>query len=101
MMRPKIVELDDSWREQYEAYCSSCHGLFYYGWKYRNFLHELLECTSTYLGALDAHGRLCGVFPIMEKSGPAGQVLNSLPFFGSYGGALSERDDVNAALWAK
>ena len=37
---------------------------------------------------------------MMGQDGPWGTVLNSLPFFGSYGGVLSDDENAKAALWA-
>jgi len=74
-------------------------GLIYYTAAYRRYLLEIAggECRS--LVAL-AGGRVMGVLPLMLKDGPFGPVLNSLPFFGSYGGVLAARADSEAALIA-
>ena len=100
-MTLKVVELDEAWAGRYEAYCRSCSQyLIYYSWKYREFLRELLGCRAIYLGAVDSAGDLKGVLPMMEKNGPWGTVLNSLPFFGSYGGVLSDHEEARQVLWA-
>ncbi|HXQ52137.1 MAG TPA: GNAT family N-acetyltransferase [Stellaceae bacterium] len=71
--------------------------LLYYSLPYRAFLEDLLGCRSTYWLAR-RNGRIAGVLPIMERDGPWGRVLNSLPYFGSNGGALALDEKAAAAL---
>lgn len=75
-------------------------GLVYYTPAFRRYLLAVAggECR----GRL-AHedGRLTGVLPALEKAGPYGPVLNSLPFFGSNGGALTTTAAADAALRAE
>ncbi len=73
--------------------------MLYYTLEYRDLLREQLGCEATYLTAVDATGRLCGILPTMTRHGRHGAVLNSLPFFGSHGGVLADTPAVAAALW--
>ena len=98
-MSLNVIQLNDTWSDRYGKFCHSCVlGHFYYSWKYRAFLSELLGCHPIYLGAIDSVGNLRGVLPLMEQSGPWGRVINSLPFFGSYGGILSDDERAKQAL---
>lgn len=98
-MALEVLDLDAAWRERYDAFCASRPEAFlYHGWKYRLFLEALLGCRARYLGAVEG-GRLRAVLPLMEKAGPFGAVLNSLPFFGSYGGVLAADEAAGEALW--
>lgn len=72
-------------------------GLVYYTPAFRRYLLAVVggECRSrlAYEG-----GRLTGVLPMLVANGPWGDVLNSLPFFGSNGGVLAATPDADAAL---
>lgn len=72
-------------------------GLIYYAPAFRRYLLAVVggDCRSV-LAYED--GRLTGVLPVLVKSGPYGPVLNSLPFFGSPGGALTTSATAAEAL---
>jgi hypothetical protein len=70
---------------------------------YRRLVEQLCEAGSTYLGAWRGR-KLEGVLPLMSRSGPHGTIVNSLPFFGSYGGVLAASEAAAGALasaWAE
>lgn len=75
------------------------HVLVFYTLRYRDLLCELLGCSPRYAIALRGE-RIVGVLPLMEKDGLYGRVLNSLPYFGSNGGALTSDVEAEAALVA-
>ncbi|MFP5379735.1 MAG: hypothetical protein ACLGHP_08320, partial [Vicinamibacteria bacterium] len=72
-------------------------GLIYYTPAFRRYLLAVAggECRGR-LAFED--GALTGVLPVLVKGGPYGPVLNSLPFFGSNGGALTTTAAADAAL---
>jgi hypothetical protein len=72
--------------------------LLYYGLPYRDFLADLLQCSPVYWIAR-RQGQITGVLPMMERDGPWGRVINSLPFFGSHGGVLAADDQSSQALY--
>jgi hypothetical protein len=75
-------------------------GLIYYTSTFRRFLVNMLGCVC--VSRLAWRGdQLTGVLPIQRREGPDGAVLNSLPFFGSYGGVLAGDDESAAALHAE
>src|SRR5262249_30675018 len=81
------------------ALCYSFNALtVYQTWEYRNLLADLLRARPVYAGAIDDSKRLAGALPLMECQGPFGKVLNSLPFFGSYGGIIGRDQDARQAL---
>lgn len=95
-----VVPLDASWSERYREFCRDLEALTIYGtWSFREFLTDLLGCSADYLGAVNAEGDLVAVLPLMSVKGPYGEVLNSLPFFGSYGGVLGEDAAARDTLW--
>jgi hypothetical protein len=75
-------------------------GLIYYTPAFRRYLLAVAggECRSR-LAIED--GRVTGVLPVLVKDGPFGSVLNSLPFFGSYGGVLAVSKGAESALLAE
>jgi Acetyltransferase (GNAT) domain len=100
------VELLSPGREaQYEELLHSVDSsLFYASLAYRQFLRTVLaESCDRYLIALQ-HGRVIGALPSFVKySSRHGNVLNSLPFYGSNGGitvapSLAQRETVKSAL---
>ena len=74
--------------------------LLYYGLSYKAFLEDLLGCESFYWMAREG-GKITGILPIMRKSGRAGVVINSLPYFGSNGGVIAETETAERALIEK
>jgi CelD/BcsL family acetyltransferase involved in cellulose biosynthesis len=73
--------------------------LLYYGLKYRSLLQRHLECDEEYLIAAD-RGEVHGVLPLLCMDSPWGRVYNSLPFYGSNGGILANRQAARTALLA-
>lgn len=99
-MIPNIFEVDQSWAGQYLEFCNKFDDLMvYHTWKFREFLVDLLGCQPRYLGVASEAGELQAVLPLMELDGPMGKVLNSLPFYGSYGGVLGSNPTATTELW--
>ncbi|MFN2613019.1 MAG: hypothetical protein ABR536_06600, partial [Solirubrobacterales bacterium] len=73
--------------------------LISYTLPYRNMLVELLGGQARYAVAL-REGAVVGVMPLMSTTGAFGTILNSLPYFGSNGGPLSDDRQALDALWA-
>lgn len=71
--------------------------LLYYSLSYKRFLESLLGCSSNYQIAV-ADGSVVGVLPLMERTGAYGRVVNSLPYYGSNGGAMAATGDGMDAL---
>lgn len=84
--------------EEYDAFLGECPAaLLYHSRKYRNLLQRILgESTPFYLAAYES-GALKAVLPAFIGLNPRlGNVLNSLPFFGSHGGVLCAPDSGSA-----
>lgn len=64
-------------------------GLLYYSPRFRGFLRELLGCSEETLVSRDGD-RITGLLGLMRQKGRFGDVINSLPFFGSNGGILAD-----------
>jgi CelD/BcsL family acetyltransferase involved in cellulose biosynthesis len=73
--------------------------LFYASLEYRDLLVRVLGGQAHYFLALD-DGQVCGVMPCFATSHASlGTVINSLPYYGSNGGFITDgRPEVTAAL---
>lgn len=69
--------------------------MIYYSLRFRDMLVALLGCRPVY-GIARRGGDVAGVFPLMLAVGSYGDLLNSLPYFGSNGGPLCADDDDEA-----
>lgn len=70
---------------------------FFHSTKFTKFLENLLGMKSKIIFCEENH-EIKGVFPFFEKTGKYGKVINSNPFFGSYGGVISNNKDVEKNL---
>lgn len=78
----------------WDAYLRGREGSLVYGSAgFRALLCELLGCRDLSLAATEG-GELRGVLPLLELDG----VLNSLPYYGSNGGALADSPQIFDAL---
>ena len=73
------------------------HGLVYYGLQFRNFLKMITGGIPKYRIALQ-DDKIRGVLPVFEKDGKYGKVINSLPFFGTYGEPLAISTQIEELL---
>lgn len=84
----------------YEAFLAACPAAtFYHSLRYRDLLIAVTGANAEYLICKDDAGSISGVLPLMSRDGPFGTVINSLPFFGSYGGVLATDSEAAAVLW--
>ena len=66
-------------------------GMLFHGLKWRDLLADFTGAEPVYLAARDG-GKIAGVLPaFLKRNDRCGNVLNSLPFFGSHGGVLLAR----------
>lgn len=86
----EISTVDSGCDDEIDDFLLKAQGaLVYYTGSYRRFLQEILpDSDSITLIAREA-GRIVGMLPSFIQSDPVfGRVANSLPFFGSHGGAV-------------
>jgi len=88
-MMIEITLLQQSDEEEYKAVLKTNeHASLYSSIKYRNLLRQVVGGEDYYLVAKQG-GQIIGMFPIFLKSNSMyGNVLNSLPFYGSNGGSI-------------
>mgnify|MGYP001400879327 CR=1 FL=1 len=85
--------------DEYESFISKQpNTLLYHSKKYINFVSELLNCPKNIILAIDKDKEIVGAAPLIFKEGKYGKVYNSLPYFGSNGGIISNRKDATFAL---
>ena len=85
----KVVPLSESYNDAYDDFLNRTDAaLLYHTRKYKALLEHLLGCESHYWLAVK-EGKVEGVLPLMATRGPYGEVINSLPFYGSIGGVLA------------
>jgi Acetyltransferase (GNAT) domain len=85
ILRPKFFEAYNQFLLAQES------SLFYYSLKYRDFLKDLLGCEEKYLVALDGE-LIHGILPLMYIEQGGGRIYNSLPYYGSNGGILTNNE---------
>ena len=89
-MSVEVLQLNDAIEDEYERFLLSVENtLLYTSIRFRNFLQAVLkDVRPIYLVALE-YGKIVGALPCFVKYNSVyGNVLNSLPFFGSNGGII-------------
>jgi hypothetical protein len=96
----KIAILNKEFEEKYEKFLlSQKNSLFYASSKYRFFLKELLQSKDVYFLAIDEQNNIRGILPaFLKENSKTGNVLNSLPFYGSNGGIIAQNDEENIKI---
>ncbi len=72
----------------------------YYTLPFRNVLRRIMGGGDEYRAAVTERGEIAGILPLFAAAGPLGTLVNSLPFYGSHGGIVSESDQARDALLA-
>lgn len=72
----------------------------YYTLAYRDLLLRIVEGAAEYRVAVAVDGTVTGILPVFARGGPHGEVVNSLPFYGSHGGIAADSAEARAALAA-
>lgn len=94
----KVIKLTSEYYEKYNEYLCKKDALFYVSLKYKDFLEKLLDDESYYLIAID-NKEIVGILPLfIRRNAEMGNVMNSLPFYGSNGGIIADNDDVRHVL---
>ncbi len=88
-----IERLTEATAAEYAELVGRCpETLLYVSACYRDFLRRVLPTGEDLYLLARAEGRLCGALPAFVAPGPYGPVINSLPFYGSHGGAFAAPD---------
>lgn len=89
----QVKTLDESFENEYNSFLESIKNpIIYYTKKYRKFLELMTNSNSLYKIAVSSNGEIFGLLPLMIKEGKYGKVINSLPYYGSYGGIISKNN---------
>ncbi|WP_104722753.1 peptidoglycan bridge formation glycyltransferase FemA/FemB family protein [Helicobacter mesocricetorum] len=94
----QISLLDSTFTSKYNAFLNTCDcAMMYYSLSFKALLEDVLQCKSHYLIAVNKD-KVYGILPLMLRDGKYGEVLNSLPFFGSNGGILANNIEAKNQL---
>lgn len=86
----RVLEPDDSLPPSYTSLLAHApESMFYHTAAYRTLLDRIVGGRPYYLVAEQA-GDLVGVLPVFVRDGAVGRVANSLPFFGTPGGPVTD-----------
>lgn len=90
----KVDVIDNfSQLENYEVFIiNSKVGMFYHSRKYLEFLNSFINAEPLFLIYREKQ-KILGILPSFVKYSKLGNVLNSLPFFGSHGGVVAKEND--------
>lgn len=92
----EVITLSGERENEYEEFLlKSPNTLFFASNKYRTLIKSLLNCSDFYLLALKDN-QIAGALPCMIiKNEKYGNVLNSLPYYGSNGAIIEHKDSDN------
>ena len=77
---------------------TDAHSLLYGSIKYRDLLRQVTNCEDLYLIAKN-RGEIVGILPVfLKRNSKYGDILNSLPFYGSNGGVMCRPDSGDAPI---
>ena len=80
--------------EEYEQFLKkNTNVTFFHSKKHLNFLSNILELEPKFIVARKQK-EITGIIPFFIKKSVHGNVINSLPFFGSHGGIISEDHEI-------
>jgi len=90
----KVRKLQSSDEASYANFVDRSEGsLLFQSLSYLKLIRELTSSQQETLLAVDKEGSIKGVLPLLSVTGEFGTVYNSLPYYGSNGGLISQDDD--------
>jgi len=95
----QIRRIEGALREAYADFLRRRpEALVYQSLPYQDLLCAMLGVRNESVAACDADGMIHGALPLLASDGPWGTVYNSLPFYGSNGGLLTDTPPAREAL---
>lgn len=70
----------------------------YYTLAFRDLLLRMVDGAAEYRVAVASDGAVTGILPLFARGGPYGELVNSLPFYGSHGGIVTDSPEARALL---
>jgi len=101
-MEVELLEQGDE--IEYVEFLSNCeYSMAQHTLGWRNIVEELLKDKSYYFIAKE-NGEIVGVLPAFVKENPIGNIMNSIPFAGGYGGVVTrynirDKENIYKALF--
>ena len=87
----RVRQLDNSRVDAYEEFLlRRPTTLLFQSWAYQRLLASLLSTENRSMVVESDDGRICAALPLMSREGVHGRVYNSLPYYGSNGGVISD-----------
>lgn len=94
-----IRQMEDKDAQDYKSYIDKFeHASLFVSLKYFELLKDFLGDKPLHLIAFDVNGKIQGVLPCFLRKTTLGNVINSLPFYGSNGGIFAEDEEVKKML---
>jgi hypothetical protein len=99
----KIELLSPNLEEKYEDFLAQCpEGIFYHSLKWRDVIRSFIKADDYYFIAREGK-EIVGAFPsFLKENSRYGNIINSLPFYGSHGAILAknsaEKDRIRKKL---
>lgn len=92
-----ITFLSGNYEQAYTEMLHNCsEAMFTHSIKYRDLLSDFLDCKPYYIIAVEKDEVVGAIPAFLKENKRNGNVLNSLPLFGSHGGVLVRSDlDIN------
>ncbi len=88
MVKVEVVENLNELEDYERLILNSKIGMFYHSWNFLRFLDHLLDAKPIVIKYYEKN-RLVGILPMFLKfNRKYGNILNSLPFYGSHGGVV-------------
>jgi hypothetical protein len=87
----RIELLSQSSEKEYEHFLTQCRdALFYHSLKFRDVIRNFIKATDHYFVACEG-GEIIGALPsFLKENSRYGNIINSLPFYGSHGAILAK-----------
>lgn len=95
----QIRRVEGALRDDYREFLQRRpEALVYQSLAYQDLLCEMLGVRRETVVACENGGTVQGTIPLLARDGPWGTVYNSLPFYGSNGGVMSDNPEARLAL---
>jgi len=93
-MKTKIEDIEF---KEYSDFLKVNSATFYQSSNHLKFLAKILDINPIFI-TTRKNDELKGVLPLFVKDSKFGKVVNSLPFFGSYGGIITQSEQVSKEI---
>lgn len=93
----KVDILEKIDRQKYDSFLEKNDSTFFHSSKYLYLLANLIDAKKFFILVRD-QDEIKGILPFFMKKSKFGNVVNSLPYFGSYGGIITEQVEIGKIM---